>query len=152
MFHASIADNIRYARPDAAPEAVVEATMSAGLGELVARLPDGANTIVGERGRALSAGERQRVAIARALLMNPAVLVLDEATAALDATAEAYVLDGYETLMRGRTTIIITHRPDVARRADRVLLLDSGRITDAPAAIPPAIRPADRPASSRGES
>ena len=84
----------------------------------------------GERGRALSAGERQRVAIARAFLADPAVLVLDEATGALDPATEAQVAAGYEAVMRGRTTIIITHRLDLARRADRVIVLERGRIVE----------------------
>ncbi len=130
VFHASIADNIRYARPDAVTSDVLDAARMAGLGELLARLPDGLNTIVGERGRALSAGERQRVAIARALLSDPAVLVLDEATSALDPATEAHVLAGYDAVMRNRTTIIITHRLELARRADRVVVLQGGRIVE----------------------
>jgi len=130
VFHASIADNIRYARPDALTSEVLDAAHSAGLGELLARLPEGLNTVVGERGRALSAGERQRVAIARALLSDPAVLVLDEATSALDPATEAHVLAGYDAVMRNRTTIIITHRLELARRADRVVVLQGGRIVE----------------------
>jgi ATP-binding cassette, subfamily B, bacterial len=123
IFNASIAENIRYTRPDATDAEVASAATSAGLNNLTTRLPDGLATQVGERGRALSAGERQRIAIARALLSNPTVLVLDEATAALDAAVEAEVLDGYEAVMRGRTTVLITHRPDLAARADRVISL-----------------------------
>lgn len=137
VFHASIADNIRYARPDALAGEVLDAARAAGLGELIARLPDGLNTVVGERGRALSAGERQRVAIARALLADPAVLVLDEATSALDPTTEVHVLAGYDAVMRNRTTIIITHRLELARRADRIVVLQGGRIVEegSPAAM-----------------
>ena len=130
MFNASIAENIRYAKPEADEEIVIEAARAAGLSELVARLPQGIHTSAGERGRALSAGERQRVAIARAFLANPAVLVLDEATGALDPVTEARVALGYEAVMRGRTTIIITHRLEMARHADRVVVLERGRIVE----------------------
>jgi ATP-binding cassette subfamily B protein len=128
LFNTSIAENVRFARPDASAEDVLEAVRAAGLADLIARLPEGVQTAVGERGRALSAGERQRVAIARAFLADPAVLVLDEATGALDPASEANVIAGYEAVMRGRTTILITHRSELARRADRVVVLDQGRI------------------------
>ena len=130
VFHTSIEENIRYARPDATDREVFAAARAAGLGELLERLPDGLATLVGERGRALSAGERQRVAIARAFLADPAVLVLDEATAALDPATEAQVVAGYEAVMRGRTTIVITHRLDLARRADQVVVLRDGRVVE----------------------
>ena len=97
----------------------------------IARLPHGYATIVGERGLALSAGERQRVALARAFLADPAVLVLDEPTAALDAVAQRQVIDGYQGVMRGRTTILITHRKEVAMAADHVVVLDGARVVDA---------------------
>ena len=128
IFNTSMAENIRYARPDASDTDVLHAARSAGLSQLLERLPQGVLTPLGERGRALSAGERQRVAIARALLADPAVLVLDEATGALDPATEAQVVAGYEALMRGRTTIIITHRPALAQRASRIVMLDGGRI------------------------
>ncbi len=130
VFNTTIEANIRFARPDAVPADVLEAVRASGLGELVARVPEGLNTIVGERGRALSAGERQRLAIARAFLADPAVLVLDEATGALDPATEAQVVSGYEAVMRGRTTIVITHRLTLAQRADRVIRLADGRIAD----------------------
>src|SRR6185295_1855620 len=124
VFNATIAENIRYARPDASDADVHAAAEHAGLAPLVARLPQGLETSAGERGRALSAGERQRVAIARAFLADPAVLVLDEATGSLDPATEAQVAAGYEAVMRGRTTIIITHRLELARRADRIVVLE----------------------------
>jgi ATP-binding cassette, subfamily B, bacterial len=130
IFHASVADNVRYARPDATSEAVDDAIAAAGLANLIQSMPDGADTIVGERGRQLSAGERQRLAIARAFLAEPSVVVLDEATGALDPSSEAAVLDGYDRVMRGRTTVIITHRLDLARQAERVIVVRDGRIAE----------------------
>jgi ATP-binding cassette subfamily B protein len=96
----------------------------------VDRLPDGLQTIVGERGTALSSGERQRIALARAFLVSPAILVLDEPTASLDPIAERLLIDGYERVMSGRTTIVITHRLDLARRADRIIVLDEARVVE----------------------
>jgi len=128
IFHASIAENVRYAKPDATDLEVGGALAAAALDGLLASLPEGAGTIVGERGRQLSAGERQRVAVARAFLADPAVLVFDEATGALDPASEAQVLEGYAALMRGRTTVLITHRPELARRAERVVVLRDGRV------------------------
>jgi ATP-binding cassette, subfamily B, bacterial len=130
VFNATIAENIRYARPDASEADVLSAADAAGLTALVDRLPQGIETSAGERGRALSAGERQRLAIARAFLADPAVLVLDEATGSLDPVTESQVAAGYEAVMRGRTTIIITHRLELARRADRVVVLERGRIAE----------------------
>jgi ATP-binding cassette, subfamily B, bacterial len=130
IFNASVAENIRYARPGVSDAAVEAAARAAGLGPLLERFPQRLATSLGERGRALSAGERQRVAIARALLADPAVLVLDEATGALDPATEAQVVAGYEAVMQGRTTILITHRLEMAKRADRVVLLDRGRAVD----------------------
>lgn len=132
IFNSTLRENIRFARPDASAEQVREAAMRAGLGPFVARSPRGLDTEVGESGRALSAGERQRVAIARAMLADPTVLVLDEATGALDAATEAEVVTGYEELMAGRTTIVITHRPDLARRAHRIVTLERGAIAAEP--------------------
>jgi len=130
VFNAPIEENLRFARPDATDGDIREAVRASGLEELVARLPDGLRTVVGERGRALSAGERQRLAIARAFLADPAVLVLDEATGALDPATEADVVAGYDSVMRGRTTIVITHRLAMARRAPRVLVLDGGQVVE----------------------
>lgn len=130
IFHTSIGDNVRYANPDATDEEVATALQAAALDALVASLPAGINTVVGERGRQLSAGERQRLAVARAFLANPAVLVLDEATGALDPASEGRVLEGYDALMRGRTTVLITHRPELAMRAERAIMIRDGAIVE----------------------
>jgi ATP-binding cassette subfamily B protein len=130
IFHATVSENVRYARPDATDEEVAEALHAAGLSDLIASMPDGTDTVVGERGSQLSAGERQRLAIARAFLSDPSVLVFDEATGSLDPASEAAVLSGHDALMRGRTTVIITHRIDLARQADRVVVIENGRVAE----------------------
>jgi len=130
VFHTTIGDNIRYARPDASNDEVRAAAMAAGIDEFVTRLPAGYATVVGERGSALSAGERQRNPLARALLLDPAILVLDEPTAALDPAAERHALAGYEQVMRGRTILVITHRMALAASADRVLVLGDAGIVE----------------------
>ena len=130
IFHASFIDNVRYADPKATDDKVRAAVDAAGLTPLLELLPDGLHTMVGERGRQLSAGERQRLAIARAFLADPAVIVMDEATGALDPSSEAAVLEGYERVMKGRTTILITHRLELARKAERVIVIEDGRIAE----------------------
>jgi ATP-binding cassette subfamily B protein len=130
LFDATIAENIRYGAATANDTEVESAASAAGLGALLARAPEGIQTPVGERGRALSAGERQRVALARAILADPRVLVLDEATSSLDPATEAAVAEAFATVMRGRTTIAITHRLALAQRADRVFVLEQGRIVE----------------------
>ena len=130
IFHATVAENVRYARPEAAEAEVRQAIHAAGLSDLIASMPEDINTVVGERGSQLSAGERQRVAIARAYLSEPSVLIFDEATGALDPMSEAAVLSGYDALMRGRTTVLITHRINLARQADRVVVLKNGRVAE----------------------
>ena len=130
IFHSSVVENVRYARPSATAHEVATALGAAGLEQVVERMPEGVDTVVGERGRQLSAGERQRLAIARIFLADPAVLVLDEATGALDPSSEQVVLRGYTELMRGRTTILITHRLDLARQAERVVVIQQGRVVE----------------------
>jgi ABC-type multidrug transport system fused ATPase/permease subunit len=108
-----------------------KAAEAAGIAAFIAGLPDGYETVVGERGLQLSAGERQRLALARAFLANPSVLVLDEPTAALDPLSERAVVEGYRAVMRGRTTLIISHRREVAMGADRVVVLQDARVVQA---------------------
>jgi ATP-binding cassette subfamily B protein len=130
ILHASIAENIRYARPGASDADVMLAAREAALESFIEALPQKYETVVGERGAALSVGERQRLATARAFLIDPAVLILDEPTAALDPVSERRIVTGYTNVMRGRTTIVITHRFDLARHADRIVMLDGARIVD----------------------
>jgi len=130
LLYATIEENIRYVRPAASQDEVRLAAEAAGIAKFVLGLPHGYATIVGERGLAVSAGERQRIALARAFLADPAVLVMDEPTAALDAIAQRQVIDGSRSVMRGRTTILITHRREVAMAADHVVVLDGARVVD----------------------
>ena len=130
LFHASLEENLRFASPGASRHRMEGAVRDAGLDDLLEELPHGLETVVGERGRMLSAGERQRVALARALLRDPTVLVLDEPTSALDPVAQSRVLRGYERAMRGRTTVLITHRLEMALTAHRVVVLQQGRVAD----------------------
>jgi len=130
VFHTTIAENLCYARPGASADDLERAARAAGIHDFIRGLPLGYGTTVGERGMALSAGERQRLAIARAFLTDPAVLILDEPTAALDPVSERQVIAGYEAVMKGRTIILITHRLELARQADRVVVLDGARITE----------------------
>jgi ATP-binding cassette, subfamily B, bacterial len=128
LFSISIRDNIAYGRPDASLEEVREAARSAGAEDFILQLPDGYDTIVGERGYTLSGGQRQRVAIARTLLVNPPILVLDDATSAVDVQVEQAIHDGLRVLMQGRTTLIVAHRLSTIGLADRVVLLDGGKL------------------------
>jgi ATP-binding cassette subfamily B protein len=128
VFAASVAENIRYARPDATDAEVREALRSAYALDFIERLPQGMDTYLGERGVRLSGGQRQRLAIARALLADRAVLLLDEATSSLDAESERYVQLALERLMRNRTTLIIAHRLATVQSADRIVVMDHGRI------------------------
>jgi ABC-type multidrug transport system fused ATPase/permease subunit len=125
-----VAENVRYVCPAATDDELRDSTQAAGIDGFIESLPERYDTIVGERGTALSAGERQRIALARAFLANPTVLILDEPTAALDPASERQVIAGYQALMRNRTTIVITHRLELAQQADRVVVLQDGRIMD----------------------
>ena len=128
LFRATIRENIRYGRFDATTNEIEDAAREAGLSSLLARLPDGLNTEIGEGGVALSAGERQRVLMARAFVARPRVLVLDEATANLDYRTEAALKKALAVLSRGRTTLVIAHRPSMLTAVDRVIVLKDGRI------------------------
>ncbi|HTB71192.1 MAG TPA: ABC transporter ATP-binding protein [Solirubrobacteraceae bacterium] len=130
LFHASIRENLRFACPDASDEQIEDAARAAQIHELIASLPDGYDTPVGERGYRFSGGEKQRIAIARTVLRNPPVLILDEATSALDTETERAVQHALDELARGRTTIAIAHRLSTIRDADQILVLDGGRIVE----------------------
>jgi ATP-binding cassette subfamily B protein len=130
LFTDTVAQNIRFGRPEASDEDVLRAAELAGADEFVSDLPDGYDTLLGERGFSLSGGQRQRIAIARAILADPAVLVLDDATSAVDATKEHEIRSALATVMEGRTTLVIAHRPATIALADRVAVLDHGRIVE----------------------
>jgi ATP-binding cassette subfamily B protein len=130
LFHETIGANLRYARPDATDEQVEAAARAANIHEFVASLPDGYDTVVGERGYRLSGGEKQRVAIARVILKDPRILVLDEATSHLDARSEALIQEALEHVMAGRTSFVIAHRLSTVLAADRILVLDKGRVAE----------------------
>ena len=130
LLHASIADNLRFAKPDATDEELVTAGRAARIHDLIAALPDGYDTVVGERGYRFSGGEKQRLAIARTVLRNPPVLVLDEATSALDTRTERAVQEALDELSAGRTTITVAHRLSTVRHADRIAVLDRGRVVE----------------------
>ena len=130
LFHASVRENLRFAKPDATDEEVEEAARAAQIHELIATLPEGYATVVGERGYRFSGGEKQRIAIARTILRNPPILVLDEATSALDVGTERLVQEALVRLAEGRTTIAIAHRLSTVRDADQIVVLDRGRVAE----------------------
>jgi ATP-binding cassette, subfamily B, bacterial len=130
LFHASVRENLRFARPTATDEEIEDAARAAQIHELIATLPDGYETMVGERGYRFSGGEKQRMAIARTILRNPPVLVLDEATSSLDTQTERLVQEALERLSEGRTTLAIAHRLSTVRDADQIVVLDKGRIVE----------------------
>jgi ATP-binding cassette subfamily B protein len=130
LFHDTIAANLRYARPDATDAELRSAAATANIADLIEGLPDGYETVVGERGYRLSGGEKQRVAIARVILKDPRVLILDEATSHLDAHAEALIQEALERVMAGRTSLVIAHRLATILAADRILVLNDGRLVE----------------------
>ncbi len=130
LFNGSVLENIRYAKPDATFEEVVRAAKTAHCHEFITRMPDGYDTVVGERGYNLSGGERQRVAIARAILHDPKIIILDEATASLDTHTEKQIQEALAELTKGRTTIAIAHRLSTLSGADRLIVLDKGRVAE----------------------
>jgi ATP-binding cassette subfamily B protein len=130
LFFGTIADNIAYGMPDATREQVVAAARAAHAHEFILRMPQGYDSLVGERGQGLSGGERQRISIARALLINPRILILDEATSAVDTETEKEIQNALDNLVRGRTTIAIAHRLSTLRKADRLVVMDKGLIVE----------------------
>jgi ATP-binding cassette subfamily C protein len=130
LFHESIASNLRLARPDATEEDMWDAIRQARLETMIRSLPDGLDTVVGERGYRLSGGERQRLTIARLLISQPRVVILDEATAALDSTNEAAVQAALGAALEGRTAVVIAHRLSTIRAADVILVVEDGQIVE----------------------
>ncbi len=130
LFHDSVRTNLLYARPDATDDELHAAATAAAIHDRIMELPEGYETVVGERGYKLSGGEKQRIAIARVLLKDPRILILDEATSALDTVSERLIQAAFERLMVGRTTIAIAHRLSTIHRADRILVYDRGRIVE----------------------
>lgn len=130
LFHRSLRENIAYGKPDATDQAITKAAKQAHAWEFIKTLPDGLDTKVGERGVKLSGGQRQRIAIARALLKNAPILVLDEATSALDSESEQLIQKSFDTLMKGRTSIVIAHRLSTLQKMDRIIVMDKGRVIE----------------------
>ena len=130
LFNSSVRDNLRYGKPDATSEEIEAAARAAHIWERIDEMPDGLDTMVGERGYKMSGGEKQRMAIARVILKNPRILILDEATSALDTHSERLVQSALTPLMEGRTTIAIAHRLSTILAADTILYVDKGRIVE----------------------
>jgi ATP-binding cassette subfamily B protein len=130
LFFGTVAENIAYGRPDASRAEIIAAARAARAHEFILRLPNGYDSLVGERGQSLSGGERQRISIARALLIDPAILILDEATSAVDTETEREIQSALENLIRGRTTLAIAHRLSTLRKADRLVVIDRGKIVE----------------------
>ncbi|MEW9701175.1 ABC transporter ATP-binding protein [Paenibacillus sp. SI8] len=130
LFHATIGDNLRFAKADATPEELEAACRQAYIHDFIVSLPEGYDTMVGERGHRLSGGERQRIAIARAILKRPRILILDEATSHLDSESESYVQAALEELMQGRTTLVIAHRLSTVLAADHILVIEAGSVAE----------------------
>jgi ATP-binding cassette subfamily B protein len=130
LFHGSVLDNIRYGVPEATPSEVVAAARVANAHDFVCKLPHGYDTLVGERGHTLSGGERQRISIARAVLSNPRILILDEATSAVDTETERKIQEAMDRLAAGRTVFAIAHRLSTLRRASRLFVIEDGRLAE----------------------
>jgi ATP-binding cassette subfamily B protein len=130
LFFGTIAENIAYGKPDATRAEIIAAARAAHAHEFILRLPQAYDSMVGERGQGLSGGERQRISIARALLIDPRILILDEATSSVDSETEKEIQKALENLVQGRTTIAIAHRLSTLHRADRLVVLDRGRVVE----------------------
>jgi subfamily B ATP-binding cassette protein MsbA len=130
LFRATVAQNIAYGKPQATHEEIVRAAHLANADEFIDRMPDGYETMIGERGVTLSGGQRQRITIARAIIRNSPILILDEPSAGLDAESEKLVFDALENLMEGKTSIVIAHRLATVRRADKIFVIDGGRVVE----------------------
>jgi ATP-binding cassette, subfamily B, bacterial len=130
LFHDTIAANLRYAKPDATDAELESAARAANIHQLITQLPEGYNTIVGERGYRMSGGEKQRLAIARVILKNPRILVLDEATSSLDSESERAIQEALVEVMKGRTTLVIAHRLSTILAADRIVVLEYGKLVE----------------------
>jgi len=130
LFHDTIRVNLEYAKPDASQQEIEDAARAANIHDFIAGLPDGYDTVVGERGYRLSGGEKQRLALARVILKDPRILVLDEATSSLDSHSEALIQEALKRVMAGRTSIVIAHRLSTIIAADMILVLDHGRIVE----------------------
>ncbi len=130
LFSSSVRDNIAYGRPDASDEEIRTAARAAEADEFIQRLPDGYDTLVGERGLTLSGGQRQRLGLARALMTDPRVLILDDATSAIDTVTEAAIYETLRSVTAGRTTLLVAHRRSTLALADRIAVVDQGRVVD----------------------
>jgi ATP-binding cassette, subfamily B, bacterial len=130
LFHDTVRENLRYARPEASDEQIWEALDRAQIGTTVRRLESGLDTVVGERGYRFSGGEKQRLAIARVLLKAPPIVILDEATAHLDSESEAAVQRALDSALEGRTSLVIAHRLSTVRRADKIVVLEEGKVAE----------------------
>ena len=130
LFNATVRENILYGRLDATDEEIIAAAKAANAYEFIEKLPNGFDTVVGERGNSLSGGQRQRIAIARAILKNPSILILDEATSALDTESEKIVQEALERLMKNRTALVIAHRLSTIKHADHIVVLQQGCVVE----------------------
>ena len=130
LFHDTVRNNLLYAKDDATDKQIEEAGRAAHIHEFIEQMPDGYDTLVGERGYRLSGGEKQRVAIARVILKDPKVLILDEATSHLDSRSESLIQDAMERVMKGRTSLVIAHRLSTIIGADKILVMDQGRLVE----------------------